>query len=82
MEDEVIISSVIEEQVIKQWETVGISNDFVFCKVIQDKGLLAELIHLILPDLKFKDLDVHAQHTVEIGMDIHGVRFCYRSNHQ
>lgn len=75
MEDEVIISSAIEEQVIKQWETVGISNDFVFCKVMQDKGLLAELIHLILPDLKFKDLDVHAQHTVEIGMDIHGVRF-------
>lgn len=74
-EDTIVVSPEVEEQVIKQWETVGICNDFVFCKVMQDKGLLAELIHLILPDLRFKDMDVHAQHTIEIGMDIHGVRF-------
>lgn len=42
---------------------------------MQDKELLAELIRLILPDLNFNDLHVEAQHTIEIGMDIHGVRF-------
>lgn len=75
MEGEFIISSEIEEELINQWESSGICNDFVFCKVMQDKELLAELIRLIIPDLQFKDLDVHAQHVIEIGMDIHGVRF-------
>ncbi len=65
----------IEEQVIQEWRTIGISNDFIFCKIMQDKDLLAELIRLVLPDLRFKELDVQAQRAVEIGMDIHGVRF-------
>ena len=65
----------IEQQVIRQWETIGICNDFIFCKIMQDKELLAELIRLILPDLKFTELSVEAQHVVEIGMDIYGVRF-------
>lgn len=65
----------IEQQVIRQWETIGICNDFIFCKIMQDKELLAELIRLILPDLKYTELNVEAQHVVEIGMDIHGVRF-------
>ena len=73
--DDVEISPEIEEQVIKQWESIGICNDFVFCKVMQDQELLAELIGMILPDLKFQKLEVQAQRSVEIGMDIHGVRF-------
>ena len=40
----------------EQWKSIGISNDFVFCKVMQDKELLSELIRRILPDLKFTDL--------------------------
>ena len=30
---------------------------------------------MILPDLKFKSIQVESQKTVEIGIDIHGVRF-------
>lgn len=64
-----------EQQVIKQWETIGICNDFVFCKIMQDEELLAELIRMVLPELQFERLEVQAQKAVEIGMDIHGVRF-------
>ena len=73
--EEVRISPEVEQQVIQQWETIGISNDFVFCKIMQDEALLSELIHRILPDLKFKKLQVQSQKSVEIGVDIHGVRF-------
>ena len=73
--EHIAISPEIEQQVIKQWETIGISNDFVFCKVMQDEKLLGELIRRILPDLKFKELAIQAQRAVEIGKDIHGVRF-------
>ena len=41
----------------------------------QDKELLSELIRRILPDLKFTELNIDGQKTIEIGPDIHGVRF-------
>lgn len=65
----------IEQQIAEKWESISICNDFVFCKIMQDEELLAELIRRILPDLKFSKLDIQAQKTVEIGPDIHGVRF-------
>ena len=73
--EDIAINPEVEEQVIQQWKTIGICNDFVFCKIMQDENLLSELIRLILPDLKFNKLEVQAQRSVEIGMDIHGVRF-------
>ena len=69
------VSPEIEMQLIRQWESIGICNDFVFCKIMQDRELLAELIRLILPDLKFSSIDVQAQKSIEIGPDIHGIRF-------
>lgn len=35
----------------KQWEELGISNDFLFMKVMQNTELCIELLHRILPDL-------------------------------
>jgi len=64
-----------EQELIEQWSNIGICNDFVFCKIMQDEELLAQLIRLILPDLKFTGLQVQAQRAIEIGTDIHGVRF-------
>ena len=64
-----------DETLLKQWETLGISNDFIFGKVMQDESLLTDLIHMILPGLKFTKLTVMAQKPEEIGPDIHGVRF-------
>ena len=65
----------IEQQLIGQWSNIGICNDFVFCKIMQDEKLLSQLIRLILPELKFNKLQVQAQRSIEIGTDIHGVRF-------
>ena len=59
----------------QKWESLGISNDFIFCKVMQDKDLLGELIHMIIPDLKFDRIHIEPQKTIEEGQDIHGVRF-------
>ncbi len=42
---------------------------------MQDEKLLAELVRMILPDIKFQKLEIQAQKPVEAGMDIHGVRF-------
>ena len=60
-----------KETLLRQWETLGISNDFVFCKVMEDETLLAELIHLILPDLDFTDLTILAQKSEKDGLDTH-----------
>ncbi len=59
----------------KQWQGLGISNDFIFCKVMQDKELLSELIRMIIPELEFDDIQIEPQKTIEAGLDIHGVRF-------
>ena len=42
---------------------------------MQDKELLSELIRRILPDLEFNDIEIAAQKVIDVGWDIHGVRF-------
>ena len=69
------IDEKLDKQLDKQWETLGISNDFIFSKVMQDKELMTELIHRILPDLSFTDIMIIVQKSEEEGMDSHGVRF-------
>ena len=64
-----------DKTLLTQWESLGISNDFIFCKIMEDKELLAELIHRILPDISFTDLTVIAQKSEKDGLDTHGVRF-------
>ncbi len=70
-----VIAPGLEKELSEQWQKIGICNDFVFCKVMQDEELLKELVHLILPKLRFEKLSIQAQQAVEIGMDIRGVRF-------
>ena len=65
----------IEIELMEEWESIGICNDFIFCKVMQEPKLLEVLVRIILPDLQFERLDVRSQDSVEIGLDIHGVRF-------
>ena len=64
-----------EQTLLKQWESLGISNDFIFCKVMENEELLTELIHLILPEIEFTDLTIIAQKAEKDGLDTHGVRF-------
>lgn len=69
------LRSSTEQELSASWDASTITNDFIFCKVMQDKELLSGLVHMILPALQFTDLIVQAQKPIEIGMDIHGVRF-------
>lgn len=39
------------------WENAGISNDFIFGKVMQDAALCKELLQIILPDLKIDHIE-------------------------
>ena len=43
----VTIPPELEQKFAEQWETIGISSDFIFCKVMQEEELLAELIRLV-----------------------------------
>ena len=63
------------EKIAKEWNNLKITNDFIFCKVMQDKELLAGLIRIIIPELEFKDFELTSQKEINIGNDIHGVRF-------
>ena len=45
----------IEIQFEEQWKSIGTSNDFVFCKIMQEQELLEELVRFILPELKFEE---------------------------
>ena len=69
------IDQAVRKRLSEQWNNIRITDDFIFCKVMQDKKLLARLIHLILPELEIKYISVQSQKSIEIGRDIHGVRF-------
>lgn len=49
----------MEEQIefSKRWESLGISNDFLFGKVMQDAELCKELLQRILPDLEIDHIE-------------------------
>ena len=57
------------------WEELGISNDFLFGKIMQDQELCKELIQMILPDLKIDHIEYpELQKSITPDMDAHGVR--------
>ena len=59
----------------RKWESLGISNDFIFGKVMQDEELCAELLCTIFPGLKIGRVSFpEKQKTISEGVDIHGVR--------
>ena len=69
------IDPAIKKRLSEQWNNIRINDDFIFCKVMQNKRILARLIRLILPELEFKNISIQPQKSIEIGRDIHGVRF-------
>ena len=67
----------IEEAGIIQtnWEELGISNDFLFGKVMQNPELCKELLQRILPDLKIDHIEYpELQKSIQPDMDAHGIR--------
>ena len=64
-----------KEELLKKWEGLRISNDFIFGKVMQDKELCTELLRRILPDLDIERVEFpEKQKTISEGIDIRGVR--------
>lgn len=64
----------IEIQYTK-WEELGISNDFLFGKVMQDTELCKELLQRILPDLDIERIEYpELQKSINIDMDARSVR--------
>ena len=63
------------EELIQKWESLGIDNDFIFGKVMQDEELCTELLHRILPGLDIDRVELpEKQKTISEGVDFHGVR--------
>lgn len=68
------VSDEEREQLNSKWESLSISNDFIFSKVMQNETLLRDLLRRVLPQLSISELRVDSQKSIEIGLDIHGVR--------
>lgn len=59
----------------KIWEELGISNDFLFGKVMQNPELCRELLQRILPNLKIDRIEYpQLQKSINVDMDAHSVR--------
>ena len=64
-----------DEDFQRKWESLGISNDFIFGKVMQDEELCAELLRRVLPDLDIERVEFpEKQKTISEGIDSRGVR--------
>lgn len=58
-----------------KWEDLGISNDFLFGKVMQNPELCKELIQRILPDLKIDHIEYpELQKSIKPDVDARSVR--------
>lgn len=65
-----------ERQTIQtDWEELGISNDFLFGKIMQTPELCKELLHRILPELKIDHIEYpELQKCIRLDIDAHGIR--------
>ncbi len=67
----------ILEKTINQteWEKLGISNDFLFGKVMQDAELCKELLQIIFPNMKIDHIEYPVlQKTINMDADAKSVR--------
>ena len=65
----------MEENLIKKWESLTISNDFLFGKVMSHPGLCQKLLERIFPDMKIDHIEYpELQKAINIDYDAKGVR--------
>ena len=59
----------------KRWEALGISNDFLFGKVMRDPELCKELLQRIFPDMKIDRVEFPTvQKTIRVDADAKSIR--------
>lgn len=53
------MGNIMQNKIINEtnWENLGISNDFIFGKVMQNPKLSVELLRRILPHLKIEHIE-------------------------
>ena len=57
------------------WESLGISNDFLFGKIMQDAELCKELLQIILPELDIDHVEYpEVQKSIRLDVDAKSVR--------
>ena len=72
---------IIKETVQTTWEELGISNDFLFGKVMQNPELCKELLQRILPDLKIDHIEYpELQKNIDVDRDARSVRLDRRED--
>lgn len=71
------MGNIMQNKIINEtnWENLGISNDFIFGKVMQNPKLCVELLRRILPHLKIKHIEYpELQKSIKQDMDARSVR--------
>ena len=65
-----------QEEQEERWQGLTIGDDFLFCKIMSDMALCAEMLHRIFPDLDVRDIQpVRTQKAEKLDLHIRGVRF-------
>ena len=60
----------------KKWLSLTLGDDYLFCKIMSDKSLCAEMIHRIFPYLDVSCIgDIETQKSEKLALHIRGVRF-------
>ena len=67
--------NIIEKQLEQAWGKLGIFNDFMFGKVMQDAELCQELLQRILPDLDIDHIEYpELQKSIKTDVDAKSIR--------
>ena len=74
VEPEPVIGISTKDKIQKDWEEAGISNNFIFCKIMEDEELLTELIRMVAPELDFSKIEIRTENSIEVAIDAHGIR--------
>lgn len=64
-----------EEQLRQKWDSIGLENDFIFGKVMQNPDLCIQLLRRIFPEMHIERIEYpQLQKTFKADIDSHGIR--------
>ena len=60
----------------EKWQSLTLADDFLFCKIMSEPTLCAEMLHRIFPQLDVSEVKmVETQKSEKLALNIRGVRF-------
>lgn len=64
----------LDQTLQQKWESIGLSNDFIFEKVMQDSELCLQLLQRMFPEMDIDHIEYpQLQKTFNVDMDSHGI---------